>query len=120
MAASPGVIPHLWLQGGAVAMAVDILAGLAGGGVLWLRHTDNGPLTIDLDVDGMVEVASFPITCSVNAIGVTIVAGVLANPLGACQTGVATGLHAYRPCLEVGQRVGPWPVMAAIAGGVGG
>lgn len=119
MTSGPGIVSHLWIQGSAVAMAIDILAGLAGGEVLGLWHADNGPLAIDLYVDAVVEMGCFPIACGINAVGVTVVTGVLADPLRTCQPGVAVALHADRSFSEIGQGVCPWPIMAALAVGVG-
>ena len=53
-------------------------------------------------------------------IGSLVLAFVAGLPaVAASQPGVATGLHAYRSFSEIGQGVGSWSVMTAVAVGVG-
>lgn len=119
LAPGPGIIPHLRVHGGTVAMAIGVQAGLAGCDILWLRHSDDGPLTVHLDVDGAVQVSGLFIASGIDAIGVTEVTGVLPDPLGTGQPGVAVGLHADDILPEIGQGVGARPIMAGAAVGVG-
>ena len=127
VAARPSVIPHLGIDGGPIAVAIDVQASLGGRDILrgWLIH--NVPLAINLDIDSPVQVGSLQsgdgicITgiTGIAGVGMAIIAAVLADPLGTGQTGVAGALHTDRSRFEIGQGISPRPVMAADTVSVG-